>query len=142
MVYLGKQMSDDLQNIFRAREDELSATIVKEEYKKIPKVTYPKVIVGEISNFEVQGRRTTEGERTTAITLQITSYCRDMQEYDSIDGARTMMDIIDNYIQENYTMYRLGDRVVIPYILDNTVMTCTQRYSCVYDKETNLIYTN
>lgn len=142
MVYLAKQIADELQDVFVAREDEFNTTVVKEEYKKVPKVTYPKVIVGETNNSEVQERRTTDGERTTAVTLQITTYSRDMQDYDNIDSARKMMDIVDDYIQENYKMFRLGDRVVIPYLLDNTVMTCTQRYSCVYDKETQLIYTN
>ena len=84
MVYLAKQIANEIQNVFVAREDEFNTTVVKEEYKKVPKVTYPKVIVGETNNSEVQERRTTDGERTTAVTLQITTYSRDMQDYDNI----------------------------------------------------------
>ena len=77
---------------------------------------------------------------TTQLGYQITTYSRDTEEYDAVDSVKFMMDIVNDYLQSKYLMRRLGDRVIVPYITDNTIMTCTQRYTCVYDKETNLIY--
>ena len=136
------QIVDQLNAEFKKRKDEYKDTLIKEIYKPFPKGLYPKIIVQEIGNREVISRSTTEGERTTSLGYQITCYSRDMQEKDYLDSVRFMMDIVDEFIEKNYKMRRLGDRAIKPYIKDNTIMTCTQRYSCVYDKDTNLIYKN
>lgn len=142
MIDLAKQIVDELQEVFSQREDEFNKTVVKEAYKYIPKSTYPRVVVNQINNSEVQERSTSEGERTTQLGLQIESYCRDMQEYDNVDGSKEIMNIANDYIMSNYKMNRRGDRVVQPYLVDDTVMQCIQRYDCIYDYETNLIYKN
>ena len=100
------------------------------------------VTIQEIDNSEVENRTTAEGEQTTRLTYQIMCYSRDTEEYEYVESARFMGNIVNNYIMENYKMRRLGTPVSQPYLQDNTVMICTQRYSCVYDKETNLIYKN
>lgn len=136
------QIVDQLNTEFKKRKDEYKDTLIKEIYKPFPKGLYPKIIIQEIGNSEVISRSTTEGERTTSLGYQITCYSRDMQEKDYLDSARFMMDLVDEFIEKNYKMCRLGDRTIKPYIKDNTIMTCAQRYSCVYDKDTNLIYKN
>lgn len=140
MISLTKQIVEGLQEAFSSREDSYKETIVKEAYKDLPKGKYPKVIVEEINNSEVFSRSTAQGERTTSLNYQITAYTRDTDEYDYVDGAKIMMDIINEYIAGNMAMRRLGDMAVKPYITDKTIMTCSQRYSCVYDKDMQLIY--
>lgn len=140
MISLTKQIVEGLQEAFSSREDSYKETIVKEAYKDLPKGKYPKVIVEEINNSEVFSRSTAQGERTTSLSYQITAYTRDADEYDYVDGAKIMMDIINEYIAGNMAMRRLGDMAVKPYITDKTIMTCSQRYSCVYDKDMQLIY--
>lgn len=143
MVTLINQLEKDIQKLFSEREDELKDVLVKQKYKELPKGKYPKIIIEEIQNSEIESRSTTQGERSTALGYQITIYSRDMQEYDAIDSVREMLNIIDEYIQPpNYNMQRVGSPAIIPYISDSTIMTGAIRYTCVYDKDTNLIYKN
>lgn len=140
IVSLTKQIVDGLQEEISSREDSYKDTIVKEAYKDFPKGQYPKIIVEEINNSSVFSRETSQGERTTALSYQIMVFSRDTEEYDYVDSVKFMMDIVNNYINENFAMRRMGDMAIKPYIKDNTVMTCTQRYSCVYDRDMQLIY--
>lgn len=140
MISLTNQIVEGLQETFSQREDSYKDVIVKEAYKELPKGKYPKVIVEEINNSEVYSRSTAYGERTTNLSYQITAYARDTEENNYVDAARFIMDIINEYITGNIAMRRLGDMAVKPYITDKTIMTCTQRYSCVYDKDTELVY--
>jgi hypothetical protein len=140
MISLTNQIVEEIQEVFNSREDEYNTTIVKEAYKDLPKGQYPKIIIQEINNSEMYSRSTAQGERTTNLSYQITTYSRDMEQYDYVDSAKKMMDIVDEYIAGNMAMRRMGDRAVKPYITDKTIMTCSQRYSCVYDKDTQLIY--
>lgn len=142
MITLVPQITQGLGDKFSAREDSYKNTIVKEAYKSLPKGVYPRVVVQEINNSEMLNRSTREGERTTLLSYQITVYTRDTEEFDYVDSARFMAGIVNDYMMETYKIQRIGDMVIQPYISDNTVMTCTQRYTCVYDKETNLIYKN
>ncbi len=143
MITLINQLEEDLQRLFTNRDDEFKEVLVKQLYKEMPKGKYPKVIIEEIDNSEVESRTTTQGERTTALGYQITVYSRDMQNYDAIDSVRKILDIIDDYLQiPNYNMQRLGGPAIMPYISDITIMTGAIRYTCVYDKDTNLIYRN
>ena len=137
-----KQLEEQLKELFSQRNDSYKDTVVKEAYKSLPKTKYPMVTIQEIDNSEVEDRTTAEGEQTTRLTYQIMCYSRDTQEYDYVESARFMGNIVNDYIMEEYKMRRLGTPVAQPYLQDNTVMICTQRYSCVYDKETNLIYKN
>lgn len=136
------QIEDDLKEGFEERQDSYKDTLIKPEYKILPKAKYPMITIKEITNSEMISRSTSQGERTTLLGYQITCYSRDTNEYEYVKSAQYMMDIVDQIISNKYKMRRQGDRATIPYISDNTVMTCTQRYSCVYDKETNLIYVN
>lgn len=141
MVTLINQLENELQELFANRDDEFKKVVVKQQYKELPKGKYPKVIIEEIQNSEVASRTTTLGERTTALGYQITVYSRDMQDYDAIDSVREMLNIIDDYLQiPRYNMQRIGSQAIMPYISDATIMTGVNRYNCVYDKETNLIY--
>ena len=142
MISLTEKLITQLREVFSAREDTYKNTIIKEAYKDLPKGTYPKIIIEEIDNSEVFSRSTNQGERTTALSYQIVVYSRDTEEYDYVDSVKFMMDIIDDFIAQNYAMRRLGSRAIKPYITDDTIMTCTQRYSCVYDKDMQLIYKN
>lgn len=143
MVTLINQLETDIQTVFSSREDEYKDTVVKQKYKELPKGKYPKVIIEEIENSEVSSRSTTEGEQTTALGYQITVYSRAMDEYDAIDSVMFMLDIIKQYLTPpRYNMNRVGTSPIIPYISDSTIMTGALRYTCVYDKETNLIYKN
>lgn len=142
MISLTEQLVSQLQEEFSNREDSYNKNIVKEIYKTLPKGTYPKTTIQEIDNSEEIDRSTAAGERTTALTYQIVQYSRDTEEFDYVDSVKFMASITDDFLSQNYKMQRLGSPVIQPYILDKTVMTYTQRYSCVYDKETNLIYVN
>lgn len=142
MISLSDQIVEGIRQEFERLNNSYADTIVKEAYKKLPKGTYPKIIVEEIRNSEVFSRSTSQGERTTALGYQITTYSRDTEEYEYVDSVKYMMDVVDEYISKNITMRRVGDRVIKPYITDNTIMTCTQRYECVYDKDMDLIYKN
>lgn len=142
MITLIKDLEEGLKQEFSNRTDSYANTLIKEIYKPLPKGTYPRITLQEIDNSEEVDRTTAQGERTTALTYQIVCYSRDTEEYDYIDSVRFMASLVDDFISENYKMQRLGSPVLQPYITDKTIMTYTQRYSCVYDKETNLIYVN
>lgn len=136
------QLEKQLKEYFANRNDSYKNTLIKQAYKSLPKAKYPMITIEEIDNSEVINRTTAKGEQTTLLTYQIVCYSRDMEEYDYVDSARFMADLVNEFIMNNYKMNRLGSPIPIPYITDNTVMTCVQRFSCVYDKETNLIYKN
>lgn len=141
MVSLTKQIIDGLKETFRTREDEFNRVIVKEIYQPMPKGKYPKVTVEEIDNDEIVERTTTTGERTTLLSYQIVCYSRDMKPYNLVDSAKKIAEIVDDYMSENFKMKRItSNNNLKPFIYDPTVMTYTIRYSCIYDKETNLIY--
>lgn len=142
MISLVEQIVNGLQEQFNSLENSYQNTIVKEIYKPLPKGHYPKVIVQEINNSERTDRSTASGEQTIALGYQITCYTRDMEEYDYVDGVKYMVDLVNDYMTTNFKVQRVGDYATVPYISDNTVMTCNVRYNCVYDKETQLIYTN
>lgn len=143
MITLINQLATEIQELFNNRDDEFKDVLVKPKYKKMPKGKYPKVIIEEIQNSEIESRSTTEGERSTALGYQITVYSRDMQEYDAIDSVREILNIIDEFLQPpNYNLQRIGSPAIVPYISDSTIMTGAIRYTCVYDKDTNLIYRN
>lgn len=136
------QLEEQFKEYFRQRNDSYRDTLIKQAYKELPKTKYPMITIEEIDNSEVESRTTAKGEQTTLLTYQIVCYSRDTDEYDYVDSAKFMGNLVNDYIMENYKMRRLGSPVPQPYIQDRTVMTCIQRYSCVYDKETNLIYKN
>lgn len=136
------QLIDDFKTLFEDREDTYKNTIIKEAYKSLPKNKYPMITIQEIDNSEVTSRTTANGEQTTLLTYQIVCYSRDTEEYEYVESARFMGEIIKDFIDQNYKMIRVGSPALIPYIQDNTIMTYTQRFSCVYDKETNLLYKN
>ena len=140
MISIINQIIDGLRTEFSSREDSYKDILIKEAYKDLPKGQYPKIIVEEIGNSEVYSRTTSQGERTTSLGYQITVFSRDTEEYEYVDSSKFIMDIVDEYISKNIAMRRIGDRVVKPYITDNTIMTCTQRYGCVYDKDMELIF--
>lgn len=140
MISLIDQIIEGISGEFENRNDSYNGIIVKEAYKELPKGNYPKIIVEEIKNSEVFYRTTSQGERTTALGYQITAYSRDTEEYDCVESVKYMMNIVDDYISQNIAMRRAGDRIIKPYITDDTIMTCIQRYECVYDKDMNLIY--
>lgn len=141
MITLTDQLVEDIQELFTNREDSYKDIIVKKKYKALPKGHYPKVIIEEIDNSEVSSRTTTQGEQTTNLAYQIVVYCRDTEEHDAIDSVKFVLDIIDTYLKPpTYNLKRVGSPAIMPFISDDTIMTGTLRYSCVYDKETNLIY--
>ena len=141
MISLTEQLISDLKGLFHNRDDEYKKTIIKEIYQPIPKGVYPLITVEEIDNDEIVERTTASGERTTLLSYQITCYSRDTKQCNYADSVKKMAKIIDNFIAENYQMKRsTSANNLKPYIYDQTVMTCTLRYSCIYDKETNLIY--
>lgn len=142
MISLTDPIVNGLQLEFNNLDNSYKDTIVKEIYKPLPKGHYPKVIVQEIRNRERTDRSTASEEQTIALGYQITCYTRDTEEYDYVDGVKYMIDLVNDYITTNFKVQRVGDYAIMPYISDNTVMTCNVRYNCVYDKETQLIYTN
>lgn len=141
MVTLINQLEEELQKLFNSRNDEYSETIVKQKYKTIPEGYFPRVIIEEIQNREIESRSTSLGERTTALGYQINCYSRDMKNYEAVESVRQMLEIIDNYLQPpRYMLHRIGDPAIYPFISDITIMTGAVRYNCVYDYDTNLIY--
>lgn len=142
MTTIIDDIEEKLQNYFSERTDSYKDTLIKEIYKPLPKGTYPKITIQEIENDEIISRSTSEGEKTTGLGYQIICYSRDMEEHDYIDSVRFMLELVDDCISSNYKMQRMGSTIIQPYITDKTIMTGIIRYSCVYDKETNLIYVN
>ena len=142
MISLLNQLKTELTTLFSGRQDSYNKTIVKKAYEDLPQGYYPRVIISEIDNSSVLNRETSQGEQTTNLAYQIAVYSRDTEEYQACDSVMFMMDIIDTYIQENYKMTRNSVTGVQPYVIDSTVKTNISRYTCVYDKETQLIYTN
>lgn len=140
MISLLNQLKDGLTELFTSRQDSYKNTIIKKAYEPLPKGKYPRIIISEITNNSIRSRETTAGEKTTQLGYQFSVYTRETEEYEAIDSANFMIHLIDTYIQENYKMSRISVQGVLPYIVDSTVMTNVSRYTCVYDKETNLIY--
>ena len=143
MVSLLEQLVEDIQAVFNSREDVFKDVLVKPIYEEVPKGEYPKVVIEEIQNEEVETRSTTQGERSTALGYQFTAFSRDLDDYSARQSVTEILNIIDEYLQPpNYNVQRVGSQATMPYISDATLMTGAIRYTCVYDKETNLIYRN
>jgi L-cysteine desulfidase len=142
MISLKNQLKSDLTTLFSSRTDDYKDTIVKKEYEDLPKGHYPRVIISEITNNSMLNRETSEGEQTTQLGYQFSVYSRDMTDYGAADSVDFMIKLIDDFIRQNYKMSRVTITGVQPYITDSTVKTNISRYTCVYDNETQLIYTN
>lgn len=145
MVSLLDEIKEDLSEYFAQREDSYKDTVVKKMYESLPKGQYPRITIEEITNTSVLSRETSNGERTTALTYQFNCYSRDTEEYNYVDSVKFMATLIDDFIKTSKKfcrMTRIMSSGAQPYTIDSTVMTYNLRYSCVYDEETNLIYTN
>jgi len=142
MIDFIDQLKQDMIDVFTSRTDSYKDTLVKKAYETLPKGKFPKATIEQLNDSEVLTRTTNQGEQTTLLSYQLVFYSRDTEEYDYTESAKFMADIVEQYLMNKYPLHRLGSKVVKPYISDSTVMTCTTRYECVYDKETNLIYKN
>lgn len=145
MISLLDELKDELIKYLSLRNDSYKNTIVKKMYEALPKGQYPRITIEEIINTSVLGRETAQGERTTSLTYQFNCYSRDTEEYNYVDSVRFMAQLIDDFIKNSEyfcRMTRIMTSGAQPYTIDDTVMTYNIRYSCVYDEETNLIYTN
>ena len=145
MISLINQLKDELITLFSAREDYYGNTVIKKAYEALPKGHYPRVTIEEITTDSVMAREDSRGERTTRLSYQITCYSREMSENNAVDSVMFMIKLIDDYLKTSQTfsaMSRISVTGAKPYIVDDTVMMNTSRYTCVYDEETNLIYTN
>lgn len=145
MISLLNQLKSELITLFSAREDSYKNTIIKKAYEPLPKGQYPRITIEEITNNSIIEREDSRGEKTTRLGYQITCYSREMEENNAVDSVMFMIKTIDDYLKTSSTfskMSRISTTGARPYIIDDTVMINISRYTCVYDKETNLIYTN
>lgn len=140
MVTLVKQLKDDITAFFQT-EQEYSNILVKEEFEKYPKISYPAITISEIEN-EDNTRFFDETERVSNLSYQFSIYAEQSIDKTAIQNVRDIADKLDTYLKEpRYRcLRRLGSLAITPLPSDDNVIVGYLRYDCSVEINTNTIY--
>lgn len=144
MISLSNQLRDDLEELFRNNENypEYKDIIVKKQYEKYPKITYPIISIQELNNEDVLKYRDDNGEEVTYLGYQIRIDSEQTESHTALENVEIIGELIDEYLKgERYwCLRRIGNFAKDPMQNDDNVMVGYLRYECNVDIKTNTIY--
>lgn len=144
MISLSNQLRDDLEELFRNNENypEYKDIIVKKQYEKYPKITYPIISIQELNNEDVLKYRDDDGEEVTYLGYQIRIDSEQTENHTALENVEIIGELIDEYLKgERYwCLRRIGNFAKYPMQNDDNVMVGYLRYECNVDIKTNTIY--
>lgn len=140
MVTLIKQLKADVKEHFNTVE-EYKDIIVKEQYEKYPKISYPGITLEELEN-EDNSLFFDETERVSNLGYQFTIHAEQSMDKTAVENVREIATILDNYLKgpRYRCLRRMGSLAIAPSPSDENVMLGYLRYECSVEIDTNTIY--
>jgi hypothetical protein len=140
MVTLIKQLKTDVKEHFNTVE-EYKDIIVKEQYEKYPKISYPGITLEELEN-EDNSLFFDETERVSNLGYQFTIHAEQSIDKTAVENVREIATILDNYLKgpRYRCLRRMGSLAIAPSPSDENVMLGYLRYECSVEIDTNTIY--
>ena len=140
MVTIINQLKTDIKEHFDTI-DEYDNIIVKEQYEKYPKISYPGITIEELEN-EDNSLFFDETERVSNLGYQFTIHAEQYVDKTAVQNVREIANILDNYlIWPRYRcLRRIGSLTIIPSPSDENVILGYLRYECSVEINTNTIY--
>ena len=140
MVTLIRQLKDDVSKYFKDNT-EYSNILVKEEFEKYPKISYPAIVISEIEN-EDNVRFFDETERVSNLCYQFSIYSEQSVDKTAVQNVREIANILDTYLKgvEYRCLRRIGSLAITPLPDDDNVIVGYLRYDCSLEINTNTIY--
>ena len=140
MVTLITQLKDDISKYFKDNTA-YSNILVKEEFEKYPKISYPAIVISEIEN-EDNVRFFDETERVSNLCYQFSIYSEQSVDKTAVQNVREIANILDTYLKgvEYRCLRRIGSLAITPLPDDDNVIVGYLRYDCSLEINTNTIY--
>ena len=140
MVTLITQLKDDISMYFK-ENTEYSNILVKEEFEKYPKISYPAIIISEIEN-EDNAMFFDETERVSNLCYQFSIYSEQSVNKTAVQNVREIANILDTYLKGTRyrCLRRIGSLAITPLPDDDNVIVGYLRYDCSLEINTNTIY--
>ena len=140
MVTLISQLKTDVKEHFNTIA-EFKNIIVKEQYEKYPKISYPGITLEELEN-EDNSLFFDETERVSNLGYQFTIHAEQSIDKTAVENVRAIAMILDNYLKgpRYRCLRRVGSLTITPSPSDENVMLGYLRYECSVEIDTNTIY--
>lgn len=151
MISLSNQLRDDYISLFQDDEEvkklysdydgEYKNIIIKNQYEKYPKISYPMITISELNNEDVN-QYFDGSERISYVSYQIQINAEQDDKHTALENVQIIGEIIDSYMKNDRyrCMRRVGDFAKTPMSSDNNIMVGYLRYECYVDIKTNTIY--
>lgn len=140
MLTLVTQLKDDVREYFKTNT-EYSNILVKEEFEKYPKISYPAITIAEIEN-EDNSRFFDETEQVSNLTYQFSIFAEQSIDRTAVQNVREIANILDAYLKgpKYRCLRRLGSLAITPLPSDDNIIVGYLRYDCSLEINTNTIY--
>lgn len=134
------QLKTDLQALFSA-DERYSDLVVKISYESDDEITYPRVILREMENYD-NDRYYDGNEHIVNVAYQIDVMAEQTEELTAEKNVRTIIEIIKNYMRgERYqALQRIGGNPILPLDDDGNIKIGFMRYQGCIDIDNNIIY--
>lgn len=140
MVTLINQLKSDVKEHFNTIE-KYKDIIVKEQFEKYPKISYPGITLEELEN-EDNSLFFDETERVSNLGYQFTIHAEQSIDKTAVENVREIAVILDNYLKgpRYRCLRRMGSLAIAPSPSDENVILGYLRYECSVEINTNTIY--
>jgi hypothetical protein len=140
MITLINQLKLDVKEYFNTI-DEYSNIIVKEQFEKYPKISYPGITLEELEN-EDNSLFFDETERVSNLAYQFTIHAEQSIDKTAVQNVREIARLLDNYLKgpKYRCLRRMGSLTIVPSPSDENVILGYLRYECSVEISTNTIY--
>lgn len=140
MITLVKQLKQDISDYFKTNS-EYQNILVKEEFEKYPKISYPAIVISEIEN-EDNTLFFDETERVSNLAYQFSIYSEQSVDRTAVQNVREIANILDTYLKgaRYRCLRRMGSLAMTPLPDDDNVIVGYLRYDCSVEISTNTIY--
>jgi hypothetical protein len=136
------QDDDKVKELYSDYNGEYKDIVIKNQYEKYPKISYPMITISEINNEDVNQYYDDSGECVSYLGYQIQINAEQTENKTALENAQIIGEIIDSYMKtDKYKcMRRIGDFTKAPMSSDNNIIIGYLRYECYLDINTNTIY--
>lgn len=140
MVTLITQLQEDISAHFKENTN-YDTILVKEEFEKYPKISYPAIVISEIEN-ENNMIFFDETERVSNLCYQFSIYSEQSIDKTAVQNVREIANLLDTYLKgaRYRCLRRIGSLAITPLPDDDNVIVGYLRYDCSLEINTNTIY--
>lgn len=140
MISLSTQLKNDYIALFE-NDSEYSNIVVKENYEKYPKISYPIITIQELNNEDVN-QYFDGDEQVSYLSYQIEIRADQNENHTALENVQLIGEKIDEYMKgaRYKCMRRIGNFIKAPMKSDNNIIVGYLRYECYVELKTNTIY--